>query len=309
MKIQMRSYRSEEDYWRIRQFLRDAFLLNDRRECSWHVARLDHWRWHLVFNCQVCNPVEQVTFLWEASGGAIAAVLHPVAGGEIRLHVHPYFRTADLEQEMLAFAEDRLSIRDEAGRRILYLAVDSDDDLRHTALLRCGFTKRSGTSHKWRRDLLAPIPQAPIAPGYRIRSMGNLDEHPARSWASWRAFHADEPDEAYDGDWAWYQNVQSAPLYRRDLDVVAVSGQAEIAAFATLGYDDATRSAVCVLVGTAAEHQRRGLGKAVLREAFQRLQRMGGTRVFATAYDPPADGLYGSVMETYDLAETWLKEG
>jgi len=33
----------------------------------------------------------------------------------------------------------------------------------------------------------------------------------------WNAFHADEPDDRYEG-WDWYHNIQHAPLYRRDLD-------------------------------------------------------------------------------------------
>ncbi len=308
MKIGRRPYRSEEDFWRIRNFLREVFRLNDRREHSWHVARLDHWRWHLILNCQACDPVEQVTTIWETDDGRIAAVLHPIVSGELRLHVHPQYRTLELEEEMLAFGEEHLSTVDDEGRRFVYLGVDAGDELRHAALRQRGFAKRSGTSHKWRRDLDTAIPQTAIPPGYTIRSMGELDEHPARSWASWRAFHADEPDEGYDGDWSWYQNLQAAPLYRRDLDVVAASEQGEIAAFCTLFYDDATRSAVCVLVGTAAEYQRRGLGKAVMLEGLRRLQRMGGTRAFATAYDPPADALYGSVMEACDVAQTWLKE-
>ena len=61
--------------------------------------------------------------------------------------------------------------------------------------------------------------------------MGPLAEHPARSWASWRAFHAEEPDEAYDGDFSWYRNIQSTPLYRRDLDIAAATPRGEIAAF------------------------------------------------------------------------------
>ncbi|MBE0696513.1 MAG: GNAT family N-acetyltransferase, partial [Anaerolineaceae bacterium] len=127
-------------------------------------------------------------------------------------------------------------------------------------------------------------------------------------WASWRAFHSDEPDGNYDGDFSWYQNIQSAPLYRRDLDIVAVTSKGEIAAFCTIFFDDTTRSAVCVLVGTAVEHWRRGLGKAVIVEGMRRVRRLGCTRVFATAYDPPADALYRSVMQTWQVAETWLKE-
>ncbi|MEZ4583765.1 MAG: hypothetical protein R3A10_19375 [Caldilineaceae bacterium] len=43
--LHMRSYAGDDDYWRIRAFLRDLFLLNNRREICWHVVRWDYWRW------------------------------------------------------------------------------------------------------------------------------------------------------------------------------------------------------------------------------------------------------------------------
>jgi GNAT superfamily N-acetyltransferase len=300
-------YQGEKDFWRIRNFLREVFILNGRQEHSWHVARLDYWRWHLVLNCGLIGSVDAVTNLWETVDGQIAGVLNPVGLGEIRLHVHPRYRTADLETDMLAFAEQHLFLTNDDGHRFLYLPIDAGDILRRGVLQDRGYSRQNGTSHKWCVDLGRVLPEAFIPEGYDIRSMGDLSEHPSRSWASWRAFHDDEPDDHYDGDWSWYQNVQTAPLYRRDLDIVAVAPQGEIAAFATIFYDDYTRSAVCVLVGTAAEHQRRGLGKAVLLEGLRRLNRLGGTRAFATAYDAPADALYRSVMASFTVAETWLK--
>jgi mycothiol synthase len=42
MKLTVRRYQKEDDYWRIRGFLRQVFLLNDRRELSWQVYRFDH---------------------------------------------------------------------------------------------------------------------------------------------------------------------------------------------------------------------------------------------------------------------------
>jgi len=308
MKPRLRPYQNENDYWRIRNFLREVFMLNDRREHSWHVARLDYWRWHFILTCHMCDPVDRVTTLWETAGSQMAAVLHPVGWGEARLHVHPHFRTAGLEGEMLAHAEEHLSGSSQAGKRIFHVPVFPDDTQRLAVLAQRGYTKSSGSVHHWHRDLNAPILEKPAIPGYVIRSMGTIDEHPARSWASWRAFHTDEPDENYDGDWSWYQNIQSAPLYRRDLDIVAAASDGSIAAFCTIFYDDFTRSAVSVLVGTAAEHWRRGLGRAVLTEGLRRLQEMGGTRVFANAYDPPADALYGSVLGTKERSETWFKE-
>lgn len=308
MLLNARPYHNEDDYWRIRNFLRAVFLLNERSEHSWPVARLDHWRFHLIDNCHLCGPVEEVITIWETAVGQIAAVINPVSPGEIRLHVHPHFRSMELEDDMLSVAEQRLSVVNAQGQRVVYLPVDADDELRQTTLLGRGFSKRKGRSRKWLRDLNAPIPETPLPPGYSIRSMGDSSEHPARSWASWRAFHSDEPDENYDGDWTWLQNVQAAPLYRRDLDIVAAAPSGEIVAFCTIFYDDYTRSAVCVIVGTMAAHQRRGLGKAVMFEGFRRLQKMGCLRVFATAYDLPADALYGSVMTDHVVSETWRKE-
>jgi len=308
MKLNFRPYESEADYWRIRNFLREVFLLNDRLEHSWHVARLDHWRWHFILTCQLTGPVEQVTAIWETGDCRIAAVLHPICHDEVRLHVHPHFRSPELEDEIFAYAEAHFSDWSErAGAQLLYVPVLSGDSLRQEVLRRRGFEQRPGWGHHWRRDLEAAIPEFPVPEGYLIRSMGAVDEHPARSWASWRAFHADEPDENYDSDASWYQNMQSAPLYRRDLDIVAATPRGEIAAFCTISYDDYTRSAVCVLVGTAAEHWQRGLGKAVIIEGMRRLQKLGCTRLFATATDPAADALYRSVMQTHLVTDTWVK--
>lgn len=39
-------------------------------------------------------------------------------------------------------------------------------------------------------------------------------------------------------------------------------------------------------------------------EGMRHLKRLGGTR----AYDLPANALYRSVMQTCQVAETWLKE-
>jgi mycothiol synthase len=308
MKLNMHKYQSEEDFWRIRNFLREVFLLNDRREHSWHVARLDYWRWHFILTCQMCDPVDKVMTIWETAEGQIAAVLHPVGWGEARLHVHPGYRTAALEHEMLAQAEEHLPERSQDGRRTLCVHVFENDLQRQEVLAERGYKKLRGDVIHWHRDLDVPIPAVPLASGYTVRSMGELNEHPSRSWASWRAFHADEPDTNYDGDWSWYQNIQSAPLYRRDLDIVAVASHSSIAAFCTIFYDDFTRSAVSVLVGVSAENWRRGLGKAVLTEGMRRLQKLGCTRLFANAYDPPADALYRSTLGTKELSETWTRE-
>ena len=307
MKRTFRTCTKEDDFWNVRNFLREIFLLNGRLEHSWNVARLDYWHWHYIKTCTILTAVEKGMALWKNSDEKIIAALNHLGGSELRLHVHPHFRSAELEHEMLAYAEENYYAVAEDGRRYIYMPIFEDDIQRQEIAKNRGYIKEYGWGHHYRRSLDSAIPDAPIPLGYTIRSMGDVQEYPARSWASWRTFHNDEPDESYDGDYSWYANLQSAPLYRRDLDVVAVASDGRIASFCTIFYDDYTRSAVTVLVGTAAEDWRRGLGKAVMTEGFRRLKEMGCTLVFSTAHEEPADFLYHSVMQEMKITDTWLK--
>ena len=78
MKLTHRPHRTEQDFWRVRNFLRESFLLNDRLERGWNVARIDYWRWHLIMNCHERDSLESSLFLWETEDGEIAAVLNYV---------------------------------------------------------------------------------------------------------------------------------------------------------------------------------------------------------------------------------------
>jgi GNAT superfamily N-acetyltransferase len=307
MKLTRRNFRDEEDFWRMREFLRQTLLCNDLREKSWPVMRLDYWRWHCIENCKGCESMEKVSFLWETPDGRLAAVLNPEEAGQVFLHIHPDYQTEVLEQEMISFAEKTLSIKKE-GKNAIAIWADSEVSQRQAVLAGRGYTRGRWVENQWRCELDAAIPQAHPAEGYIVRSLGPREELPARSWASWRAFHPDEPREAYQG-WDWYLNIQRCPLYRRDLDIVAATASDEIASFATFWYDDATRTAYIEPVGTMPEHQRRGLARAVITEGLRRVQWMGAKRAFVGGYEPAANSLYSSVLSpACDRSEQWIKE-
>lgn len=301
--MMMRPYQSEDDYWRIRSFLRETFLLNGRRECNWQVARLDYWRWHVNGNIYH-TPLSDCVLLWETDDGQIAAVLTPDNPDEAFFQVHPAFRTTELETAMLTAAETHLAARKNSGHR-LQIWAHADDTRRGELLASHGYTKGDWPEYQWSRSLSAPIPDAPLPPDYTIRALG--DELPARSWLSWRVFHPDEPDEKYEG-WTWYPNVQRAPLYRRDLDLVAVAPDGTLAAFCTVWFDDVTRTGMFEPVGVSPDHQRRGLGKAILAEGMRRLNWIGGTLATVGGYSEAANALYGAMfLGNYRLFERWEK--
>lgn len=305
MTPNLRPYADETDYWRVRQFLREVFLLNGRREFSWSLLRWDYWRWHIQENIFRFNLAEAV-FLWEHAD-QLAAVLNADHPGEAFLQIHPALATEALQAEMLDVAEDRLAATQPDGERTLRVWADSEDAGRQALLTRRGYVRGDWPEYQRRRPMSLPVPAAPVPAGYAVRALGDEAELPARSWASWKAFHPDEPDEKYEG-WDWYRNVQRVPLYRRDLDIVAVAPGGEIAAFCTAWFDDVTRTVVFEPVGTHPDHQRRGLGRAVMAEGLRRALRLGATLATVGSYSPAAHALYSAMGFTeYDLSEPWRR--
>jgi mycothiol synthase len=310
MKPIYRPYQSEDDYWRMRQFLRDVFMLNGRLERCWHVARLEYARWHTCLNCANVT-LNQVVHLWEA-GLQVAAILMPDGGkGEAHFLLHPEFKTRALKLEMLKVAEQHLYATREDGSCTLLLWVHQTDGELQELLISHGYRKEDFPEHQWRRDLDKPIPDVPLAPGYTIRSLGDGLELLERCYASGLGFHEGDIKIAVENrnDPTWYRNIQTAPLYRRDLDLVAVAPDGAIAAFCTIWFDDVTRTAYYEPVATVPAHQRKGLGKAIMTEGLRRLQCMSATRAFVGGYNQAANALYQSVMgPDYELDEPWVKE-
>ena len=210
---------------------------------------------------------------------------------------------------MLDVAEQRLAVDEEGGGRRIAVRTDSEDALRHGILKARGYRQEGDPKQQHRLFLDGPIPEVPLAEGFTIRPLGDVDELPARSWFSWRAFNPDAPEEEYDAlGWEWYLEIQHCPLYRRDLDLVVVAPNGDLASFTTVWFDDVARSTYFEPVGTYPPYQRLGLARAVMHEALRRVQRLGATVAFVGGYSPAANALYDKVMgPPYARSERWVK--
>lgn len=312
MKFTMRPYRNEEDYWRMRQFLREVMISNDLHQYSWHVARLDYWWWFIQPDLEKMD-LEQVIFFWETETGEIAAALNPEGKGQAYLQIHPKYRTSELEEEMIAAAEEHLKHPNREGRPRILVFADSKDSQRHEILARRGYrkverTETNETIHIF--PLANEIKEVKTPEDYTIRALGHGLELLERCYASGLAFHHDDIQTARENrdDPSWYRHIQSAPLYRRDLDLVAVAHDSSIASFCTIWFDDFTRTAYFEPVATVPKHQRRGLGRAVLTEGLNRLKAMGARLATVGGYSVAANGLYFSVFgKEFDLLQPWEK--
>ena len=307
MKPIQRPYQTEEDYWCIREFLREVSLHNNRRDFSWSLLRWDYWRWHVNENI-FHMKLEDVVTLWELNG-QIVAMLNPDSDNEAFFQIHPAYQSEVSMPEMLDVAEAKLPKTRDNGKKELIVWVNAADDSTKGLFTERGYVRsKYKAEHMRRRFFSDPVPDSAPKSGYTVRALGDEDELPARSWLSWKAFHPDEPDDKYQG-WEWYKNVQRVPLYRRDLDIVAVAEDGELAAFCTVWFDDVTRTAVFEPVGTHPNHQKRGLGKAVMTEGLRRAERLGATLATVSSYGEAAHALYESMGFTeFDLLEPWIKE-
>lgn len=90
-----------------------------------------------------------------------------------------------------------------------------------------------------------------------------------------------------------YFNIRSSPLYRPDLDLVAVNPEGRFASYCTVWYDPVNRVGEFEPVGTRPAFERRGLGRAVLTEGLHRLRALGA-KTAVVACEPDTLEFYRS---------------
>jgi ribosomal protein S18 acetylase RimI-like enzyme len=132
---------------------------------------------------------------------------------------------------------------------------------------------RHDTDAPWMRlnqRTLERIDEPHVPRGYRVRTVEDGDFE-SRAAAHRSAFH---PSRFRDDV---YANVRASWPYRQDLDCVVEAPDGSIAAYALAWLDDANGVGELEPVGTHADHQRLGLGRAVNLFALQRLREEGAT--------------------------------
>lgn len=306
----MRPYAGDADYWRLRAFLSTVYRLNRRQERSWPPYRWDYCHWH-VYPTVTEDAGDASVLLWEHGEALVAAAISE-GWGDVWLQVHPAWRGEALETAMVTAAEEHLSAPRGDGR-VLTLWAHTDDKLRQEIIRARGFARGDRPEYDRWRDLAdgpdgLPITSIRVPDRYAVRALGGPQELPARSRLSSLAFAAGRTTGSLDP--AWYaRQIQRQPLYRRDLDLVAVAPDGSLAGFATVWFDDENRSASFEPVGVAPEHRRRGVGRALMAEGLRRAHGLGATRAHVASFTQGAQALYQSVgFVDYLLAERWEKD-
>jgi mycothiol synthase len=292
-EMQHRPYQGETDLQRLLDALSRAHAAPGGSELL-HPGDL---AWALYQNTAF-DPANEIE-IWEARDGDLVG-FGMFDGGDFETQcftVEDEVRRA-FESEALGFARERALATGGVGQLRTYI-LDSET-ARRELLVAQGFavdegrvTRRGGPNVSM-VHLRQPLGHAPLeaAPaGFVVRSVGGEDEWPARVELHRTVW---EPSRV---TLEAYRRLRAGPVYRPDLDLVAVAPDGRLASYAIVWYDPASRVGEFEPVGTHPDFRRQGAGQAVLREGLRRLQVLGAQRalVSSSAHNSAAIRLYESV--------------
>lgn len=294
----------DTDYWQIHRLLLESVPLAPVG-FNWDMRRWEGKRFYDADPAGDPNWAKGCQ-VWVTAVKQIIALAHPDGPGWPYLEIHPDFRF--LEPEMLDWAEANLAAMGETGRS-LHFFVYEYDAYRARLLTERGYEKMAfGGVIRHLRLGHGPLAEPKLAPGYTLRATNPEDEADCQQIA-------DLLNAAFNRDFhnaAEYQNFcRNAPSYRNALDLVAVGENGRFAAYVGIPYDELNRRGIFEPVCTHPDHQKRGLGKALMQEGLRRLRALGAVDVTVETGDMvAANALYDSLgfTEVY-RGSYWRKEG
>ncbi len=296
MPISTRPFAGESDYDQLRQMLIDSARLNVHAPyCT--VGDLDWWRW----TAKNPDQISRVQ-IWFDGERAVGFVWPDEKSADII--VHPQFEHS--LDDMLEWAEWNARSASGDGELQFETWAYSKHDTQCAALVRRRYQQGEPTYRLRSQSLQGSFAAPELPDGYIVRDMQNASaEDIEKRVEVHRAAFAPSRMTVEK-----HTAVMAAPTYRSDLDLAIVAPDGSFAAFTIVWFDEANLIGMFEPLGTHPDHQRRGLGRAIIAEGLRRLAGLGA----ATAYvDSRADGpgsnlLYAATgFHVVDENVSWTK--
>jgi ribosomal protein S18 acetylase RimI-like enzyme len=230
-------------------------------------GRLVAWSWHEAVDAR--DPAELDFQAWTGDAALDASLSRQI-----------------LEGSMGADAVHVWSAEDDVGR-IALLEESGFGRVEPVAPSRPKYIALS----QYQRTLDGVIPASDLPPGYRIRPLRGHADLSARVEVHRAAFAPSRMALEK------YERLMTLPLYRLEDDLVVEGPDGRFAAFALAWWDPVAQVGEFEPVGTHPDHQRRGLGKALLSHALRRYRSLGArcVQVYSSAENLASEALYRSV--------------
>ncbi|HVQ22537.1 MAG TPA: GNAT family N-acetyltransferase, partial [Candidatus Saccharimonadia bacterium] len=183
------------------------------------------------------------------------------------------------------------AIAETTGRLEAWGAEDDPSTL--ATLTRLGFRRQELRLSQFQRRLDgdSPIGEGVPPAGCTLRHVSGHDEIAARVEIHRAAFAPSQMTVEK------YARRMSLPHYRFEDDLVVEAPDGSLAAFAMAWWDPAAEVGEFEPVGTHPEHQRRGLGRALLSHGLTRYRDLGAriVQIYSMSDNEASEGLYQAV--------------
>jgi len=290
MKAILRKYNSERDFMRIRDLLATHYLV-DGKPFNWGIERWNYARyfvapmlgaWGLEENAPDALPDvtnvksrEAIRFwedsigIWENEAGEIVGVVNP----DEHVPWHPAYGLAFFQRhpsydfmlkEMLDYAEKNFTVK---GKTRIF--ISQYDEMFQKLALDRGYKKGDKPCGYFMEYDLKELPAPDLPEGYRVLSMADENDLEKRRKIFGLSFRHQNPN-----DWPTlfsYQELQKAPDYRKELDLVVTDAKGEYLACCIVWLDGHNKIAHLEPVGSI----RLGMGRQVVLEGLRRAAKMG----------------------------------
>lgn len=297
-----RSYEGPADVERLQAF--NAAAIAQTGGCGYvHPGDIAH----RLFNGNKWFDPAEVMTIWENASGVAAWVLVGPRHRSYDAQVRPDLRGSDLEREVLEYADARtaeLMLLHDISSTTMSAEACRCDEVRIALLTELGWQPHGKLPYVVNRARIADLVDPVIPAGYVIRPAAGLGEAAALAEVHGAAF----PGARWTP--ALYRQVMESPGYDPQRELVAVAADGSFAAFAVTWYDQRNRTGLLEGVGTHPDHQRRGLGRAVVTFAAHHMAAAGMEHAIVASFESneASRALYRSVgFEPWQTLDSYVK--
>jgi len=293
----------EEDFTRIRDFLVNTYAYF-QDPYNWTIER---WNFSISM-ARIMNGVslqvwESQIGIWELEQEIVGVVnSEGEDDGEAFFQIAHEHLPDNILREMFAFCETHLR-KEENGVRRVYLRIPADDQRIEQMALSRNYVKQPGVEHVAELNL-EQHPLVELAQGFSF-AYGDKLTHHDKGEAHAKAFGYYEKSVYRERVATGYQHMSETPDYRSDPDIYVLAPDNDIAAFATMWYDQRNRIGILEPVGTMPQYRRMGLARASIMQLANQIRGEGGSKVYVGSGQDFYRRLGFQVRDRYGV---WVKE-
>lgn len=277
MAIISRPYNREKDYEKVSDFLVRTY--SDKKNFqNWLQARWEYMHHHSYFYNPDLQKVHNKIRIWEDDGKIVGVVHFELAVVQCYIEIDPEY--AHLKEEMIEYAENNLR-GESSGKSLIAIYINEFDEEFKEILKSRGFiNKDKYNEHMSIFRITEQFPEINLQEGFKIQSLEDENDLKKIDRVLWRGF--DHEGES-DGDLSGRKLMQSAPNFRKDLNVVAVAPDGNYVSYCGMWYDDVNKTGYVEPVATDPDYRKMGLGKAAVLESIRKCKVLGATKVYVVS--------------------------